>query len=318
MKQRNQTIDLAKGIAIVLMVIGHCYCSENAVLVTIYAFHMPAFFILSGLVYAKKWKSRIEFNLGLLCRRMLVPYLFFDALFSLFIIILAQSGNIFPQFINSLLRQVISLKGVTATWFLPCQLLLLCIFVLIEKYIPHKLRIIIYFILFVLGVCLLEADILVPIRRSLIGAGFFALGFHGSFIFDKKAHYISILAAGILFLLLSGKNGMVTLVGLHFSNPVLYAVNGFLGTYVLYQICLRIPENPFQKSMTFFGKNTIVILCTHTFFVECVRLIDYKLFDNVLNKLGIFEGFVFGGMITVFMIPTIKICNRFLRVLFGK
>ena len=186
MKQRNQTIDLAKGIAIVLMVIGHCYCSENVVLVTIYAFHMPTFFILSGLVYAQKWKSRIEFNLVLLCCRMLVPYLFFDALFSLFVIVLSQSGNIFSQFINSLFHQVISLKGVTATWFLPCQLMLLCIFVLIERYIPRKLRIIIYFILFAMGVCSLETKILVPIQRSFIGACFFALGFHGSFIFEKK------------------------------------------------------------------------------------------------------------------------------------
>ena len=33
--ERNVTLDIAKGIAIILMVIGHCYTTNNAVLTMI-------------------------------------------------------------------------------------------------------------------------------------------------------------------------------------------------------------------------------------------------------------------------------------------
>lgn len=47
---RDKSLDIAKGIGILLMVIGHCYHTENIVLKTIYSFHMPLFFIVSGML----------------------------------------------------------------------------------------------------------------------------------------------------------------------------------------------------------------------------------------------------------------------------
>ncbi len=52
---RDVGIDLAKGIVIVLMVIGHCASadnSSNALQILIGAFHMPFFLIVSGMMYA--------------------------------------------------------------------------------------------------------------------------------------------------------------------------------------------------------------------------------------------------------------------------
>ena len=39
------------------------------------------------------------------------------------------------------------------------------------------------------------------------------------------------------------------------------------------------------------------ILGIHMFVVEMIRLVDYKLFGNTLNKLGVFEGIVFGSIV---------------------
>lgn len=44
---RNQAIDIAKGITIILMVVGHASCPEGLYKL-IYSFHMPLFYILSG------------------------------------------------------------------------------------------------------------------------------------------------------------------------------------------------------------------------------------------------------------------------------
>lgn len=52
-KQRNITISIAKGIAIILMVIGHAEAPELVTNV-IYTFHMPLFFITAGYFFSQR------------------------------------------------------------------------------------------------------------------------------------------------------------------------------------------------------------------------------------------------------------------------
>ena len=44
-KQRDKSIDIAKGIGIILVVYGHLACPISE---EIFLFHMPLFFLLSG------------------------------------------------------------------------------------------------------------------------------------------------------------------------------------------------------------------------------------------------------------------------------
>jgi fucose 4-O-acetylase-like acetyltransferase len=53
MKQRNTTISIVKGIAIILMVIGHAEC-PGLLLTFIYEFHMPIFFITAGYFFSRR------------------------------------------------------------------------------------------------------------------------------------------------------------------------------------------------------------------------------------------------------------------------
>ena len=72
MKQRIVWIDWAKSILIYLMVVGHCFpiAWENHL---IYAFHMPAFFIISGYLYKPHhWLKTLK-SVG-------IPVLFFSAI----------------------------------------------------------------------------------------------------------------------------------------------------------------------------------------------------------------------------------------------
>lgn len=55
-KTRNKTIDISRGIAIILMVIGHSGCNEY-VRKFIYLFHMAVFFMISGYLFTPKYKS---------------------------------------------------------------------------------------------------------------------------------------------------------------------------------------------------------------------------------------------------------------------
>ena len=50
---RNRTLDIAKGIAIILMVIGHCE-TPPFMLAWVYLFHMPLFFMAAGYFFSRR------------------------------------------------------------------------------------------------------------------------------------------------------------------------------------------------------------------------------------------------------------------------
>ena len=68
----------------------------------------------------------------------------------------------------------------------------------------------------------------------------------------------------------------------------------------------------------FYGKNTLCILCTHMYLVEIIRLLDYKLFDNILYTLGLMEGIILGGMVMILEVIIIKIVNGYFPYTLGK
>lgn len=77
-KERIHYIDVAKGLAILIVVLGHCAVTtigdHSRLFYTIYAFHMPFWFFLSGMLYnSKDWQSFFSGKV----KALLLPYLFF-------------------------------------------------------------------------------------------------------------------------------------------------------------------------------------------------------------------------------------------------
>lgn len=77
MKKRLDFIDIAKFLGVIIVVFGHGLPAENPVLLALYSFHMPLFFVLNGMTL----KVRDDDNFGTyLVRKMkayLIPYAFF-------------------------------------------------------------------------------------------------------------------------------------------------------------------------------------------------------------------------------------------------
>lgn len=46
--QRNSVIDIAKGIGIILVILGHLVSYEDYISSYIFSFHMPLFFFITG------------------------------------------------------------------------------------------------------------------------------------------------------------------------------------------------------------------------------------------------------------------------------
>ena len=72
-KERIEWVDIAKGIAIIAMIIGHG-CPKRAIVSFIFSFHMPLFFILSGIVYKTNSKGMVSKKI----KSLIVPYFIFS------------------------------------------------------------------------------------------------------------------------------------------------------------------------------------------------------------------------------------------------
>ena len=71
--------------------------------------------------------------------------------------------------------------------------------------------------------------------------------------------------------------------------------------------------------LSFWGRNTIVILCTNNLIIELIRLIDHEIANDSLLSLGLLGCLVFTMLIIAIEIPLIKsVMNTKLSILFGK
>lgn len=69
--KRLDWIDIAKGIAIILVIVGHTVPNSSPLRHAIFSFHMPVFFILAGYTFRPKpWRELLSGSVS----RLLVPY----------------------------------------------------------------------------------------------------------------------------------------------------------------------------------------------------------------------------------------------------
>ena len=74
--KRMDTIDIAKGICILFVIFAHVnYTTE--VLVLIYSFHMPLFFILSGVLFKREKYESFRTFIKRRLNTLILPYIFF-------------------------------------------------------------------------------------------------------------------------------------------------------------------------------------------------------------------------------------------------
>ena len=85
--KRIQYIDIAKTLGIILVIAGHIVSSDTEIKKVIYSFHMPLFFMLSGMLLKVKdqynaltWRfnrEKIEITYGSVCYMGFILRIFF-------------------------------------------------------------------------------------------------------------------------------------------------------------------------------------------------------------------------------------------------
>lgn len=306
--ERNNRMDIFKGLAILSMVLAHCgfpFTQE------IYLFHMAAFFMASGYFYNPKNSSTLLSTGKYIWKKILalyVPYVLFNGTLillhnQLISWNLMTSDPLFeeiggygavwgrqwpysPEFTRDSLKMVVrfmkepQLAG--ATWFLRSLFVVSvfhCVFMyLVQKlHFPwlKKLAITLALISCAIGAAGIQNGTLSLIEpRAAYFAGWLAY-MMGVFLRKKESllryDLPSALFAGVLLFVL-GKYGSVSLASGYIQSVPFYLAASLLG-WILLRSLAELLAGPVSKILAFAGKHSLSIVFWHFISFKAVTLL---------------------------------------------
>lgn len=284
-QKRIGYLDAAKGIAIISIVIGHAYSyyvgNGKSVIPYLYSFHVPIFFVISGILYANR--GTIHISLLNKFRELIVPYYFLGTIYQICLGFLAViGGESFQQQLSDRVLTVISLSS-GAMWFLPTMFFATIFFKLSIKITYEVIRWAICILAFVLGAIAPHYSVVMEtIWRGLIGFSFISVGYYGASVFTRRVNWY------IWFLLLFVDAGLINVFGTanlasrSFGFIPLYLIVSFLGSWLCITACYYLESrkiNHIYQMIERIEKNSIMLLCTHQTLIIFLQLVDYRLMN---------------------------------------
>ena len=203
-KKRLDYLDMTKGLGMILVLIGHLQGDSiftfspyiQPLCVFIFSFHMPMFFIVSGILLAIKndevkplkevAKSRF--------RGIMIPYLWFSLFYLIVVVAALIKGEIAVQTLYLNIWYVISGYGMNVLWFLPALYLGELLFILLRRRIRDHIpfitvvvlsNAIVYFLSYFVGIAKYPTpfaermhDLITVILRPILVCGFISIGYY--------------------------------------------------------------------------------------------------------------------------------------------
>ncbi len=282
-QKRITYIDMAKGIGILLVVFGHSGFPSPALNQWISSFHMPLFFLLSGMLLSLTGahEKPLHTTVKKKARTILIPYFFFSIFSILFSAVLDTAT--FASYLPNALLQTVVFYGISVLWFLPSLFFGEIIFLFIRKHTTLPVTALLSLVVCLLSVLfvntyhyhyvidfdsylsLLGAYLISVIVRSGMAVAFLALGYFSHYLFFQKEHKpVTYLLLACLFLALNVylafRNDAVDLNNMVFHDYRLYFPAAFCGG--IFVICLS-AALPAWKPLMAAGRHSLIIMATH-------------------------------------------------------
>lgn len=331
---RIVSLDIMKGLGILLLLLSHSIPGESLLKTWIFSFHMPLFFWCTGYLIAAKHPDReaLRENLGKILGKkavtILIPYVIFSLLIILYQVLLQllYSHTVDTAAILNNLIRVIELKGIESLWFLPCLLLAEFLFITLYAYSPKWGIGFMCFVSVVLSFLFnnrLPAGIPGVVIRSTTGFVFICFGALSCAFCQMQIHNRAVsilnslwicLFSVILGAVLSIINGFAAIGNYTFGFVPFFYISAFLTLHGCMGLCKRAPK---LQVVPFFGKNSIVVLCTNNLVIEIFRLLDGTLTGGFFLCHGMVGNILFAVLLAIFEIPVIMIGMRYFPYLFG-
>lgn len=124
--KRENWVDIAKGIGIILVVMGHACCPKLPHGI-IYSFHMPLFFFLSGLFISRQCENDFLTYLRKNFRSLMLPYFYFNLISIIFHYSMSAifhkellEGSVTDNIVGIFIGMRFGSSYHHVLWFLPC------------------------------------------------------------------------------------------------------------------------------------------------------------------------------------------------------
>lgn len=312
-QKRSVEIDLVRGLAIILMVIGH---TETAAQGFIYLFHMAVFFMASGYLYRESAADSVASVKQYVIRkikRLWVPYAVWTAIFSIFRNVFID-WNIYttnPMILSEVESRYAALtpywtgkeiilnivKGCIlpgnvqvggALWFCATLLQITVLYAVIDFILRRMLKReqvmiaqgIVSLVFLLIGYwCSLKGIFVFGIVRTF---SFYCLYYLG-FVFKKyiERHFgdsaikaALVMAGSFLLLLICNPLGEIALGENDLKDPLFLLVTSISGWLLLYEAAVLLKKVPFLcKTLTYIGANTLPIVIFHLLAFKIVSYI---------------------------------------------
>ncbi|WP_076459669.1 acyltransferase family protein [Limosilactobacillus caccae] len=268
-------VDIAKAIAIILMIIGH-ECSKKSIIAFIFSFHMPLFFMMSGYTSSPiiSWnqllkKTKRNFINSWLLAAIMITLLGFE-------IVLFQHKNILSVLQLDLKGifwgsnyGIDHLNNVGVMWFLIVFFWAKFFYDFLQIIVPNNynglvLGILSYFAFVVSNnVWLPQALDIVPIASLFMWIGAYLREIQSKLNFNKYLISVVIIAIFIYWIAMIQNNVYIDMSVRHYPLFIFSILEAVAGTIIISFISNGISKNSSFNFLKTIGRNTLAILCIH-------------------------------------------------------
>lgn len=284
-QSRKGWVDALRGLAILLVVYGHCVKNMPAFFIFTSPFKMPLFFAISGYVLIIRKGDRVQAFINQLFKKVFIPWMVLGLLPSAVMIPFKGFHNLLDSFLALLSGQEL--------WFMPCFFIAEIIWYILLRGCKRPLGIAIAaFVCFLLGLILHRNGLMnyAMFNRALVVQPFFLIGY----LFQQYENrliktrwcwigFVVVLYIGLCFLsmvLFPGKSMDVHL-NQYYNIPYCLLLI-FLSCFILFTVACKADFH--SSIMSFIGQNTLVIYIWHglaiTVLVKAVSMLGWNVPTN--------------------------------------
>ena len=293
--KRLDFIDTAKGVCMLLIMLGHCAVREchDPLIVWVYSFHTTTFFIITGflIIHTAEYERTIQDSLIKNAKRLLIPYYSFQLIYSVFYCIWNGFSNL-----RWLLIDIAILNAWDyATWFLPVLFISKIAMLFLYRNTQNiKIVGIVVLFLFVTSIPISPMENL-PLRwivdtlcRCANAFLFLWIGMLLHKTIQKSINYkLTLIVSLTVSVGVALLNGRVSTFYLSYgNNPALYVIASIAGAMFV----ISVSNYAHSKVLTTFGQSSIIALGTHQLLLHYIgeQTTPYYLFSWALISLIVF------------------------------
>jgi acyltransferase len=304
MKERIVYYDIAKGIGIFLVVYTHIYVNTDSRLnEIIYAFYMPLFFVVSGLTF--KSEENIKKYVAKNFYSIMIPYFIWSILSFTYWAVFenrfrseAARLAVDKAFCGIFVGSYYWLPFNYVLWFLPVLFTVKVIYGILQNHLQKAGIAAAISVCAVLGIRLMNVELVWGINRTLRYIVFFAFG-----VIIQKIDFRKLKYKTVIWLVLFSFLSVATLLG--YSIGIFYYILGIIGSVATIIIAadIEVHTRYIAKIMGKLGTITLGILVMHGSLYRALIGVTSKMFcidtgylrRNVLFSLSL-------SMITILLI----------------